>query len=181
MIYVVVALMAEANVLIDRLNLQKSSSKPFSIYKNQNILILVSGIGSINSSIATSYLLSKHHTPKKIINFGIAGSHSNIKVGELKRVKKIVDLCSNKIYHLHCGEVSISTNPKEIDNPNKIKTDLADMESSGFYLAAKKFIDERKIEIYKIASDHFEPNLVDRIGVELLVKENFEKIYKVLL
>lgn len=181
MIYIVVALMAEASVLIDMLDLKQSSSKPFPIYKNQNILIILSGIGSINSSIATSYLLFKHPAPKKIINFGIAGSHSNIEVGELKRVKKIVDLCSNKIYHLHCGEVSISTSQKEIDSSNRIKTDLADMESSGFYLAAKKFIDERRIEIYKIVSDHFEPNLVDRSAVEMLVKKNFEKISKVLI
>jgi len=181
MVYIVVALRVEANIFIKMLNLEKLSSKPFSIYKNQKMLIIVSGIGSINSSIATSYLLSNHPTPKKIINFGIAASGSNIKIGEIKRVKKIVDLCSNKIYHLSCGDASISTSQKEIDNPNRIKTDLADMESSGFYLAAKRFIDERKIEIYKIVSDHFEPNLVDKNSIELLVNGNFEKIYKVLL
>ncbi|RUM67087.1 MAG: hypothetical protein DSZ06_02010 [Sulfurospirillum sp.] len=181
MIYVVVALMAEASFLIDKFSLKKSVSKPFAIYKNYDILMIVSGVGTINSAIATSFLLSNHPAPKKIINFGIAGSNSHIKVGEIKRVKKIVDLCSNRVYHLHCGEASISTVPKEIDNPNKIKTDLVDMESSGFYLSAKKFIDENKIEIYKIVSDHFEPDSLDRKKIETLIKTNINKIAKVLV
>lgn len=181
MIYMVAALRVEVDSLISKLNLAKHSDSPFSIYKNSHLLIIISGVGSLNCAVATSYLLSRYTKPKKIINFGIAGSNTHTKIGEIKKINKIVDLCTNSVYHLERGDTSISTAPMKIDNKYILKSDLVDMESSGFYQAAKRFLSPKDIDIYKIASDYLEPLSVDKDGVKRLIESRIEEICKVVL
>jgi nucleoside phosphorylase len=105
LIYIITALKAEATPLIGHLNLEKIRSKPFEIYSNQNIILIISGIGNINIAIATTYLLSTFQTAKsdKIYNIGICGSKStNNDIGELYTIKKIVNQSTNKVYYFVC-------------------------------------------------------------------------------
>jgi spore photoproduct lyase len=61
MIYIVTALAGEAIPLINAFKLKKDLSfTKFDLFKNDEIRLIVSGIGKIRSSIATTYLLVKN-------------------------------------------------------------------------------------------------------------------------
>ncbi len=158
--YIVVALKAEANFIIDTLKLELVEKDPFLIYRNDSYSLVLSGIGSLNSAVATTYLLSKY-PPKEgdsIVNFGSCGAVST-KVGTTAFIGKIVDLCNDIVYHLDSTKrkrLSITTLPQITTDKSRIKTDLVDMESSGFYLSSKRFFKTKDIEIIKVVTDHME-------------------------
>ncbi len=167
--YIVVALKAEANFIIDTLNLELIEKDPFLIYQNSSYSLVLSGIGSLNAAVATTYLLTKY-PPKEldsIVNFGSCGAVST-KVGTTAFIGKIVDRCNDSVYHLDStkkGRLSITTISQITTDKAQIKTDLVDMESSGFYLSAKRFFKIKDIEIIKTVTDNmaFDESIHDKI------------------
>jgi len=163
--YIVTALQSEANPIIEFLNLEKDDDKKFPIFSNQDTTLIISGIGKLQSAIALTYL----NPSKQIINIGICGSSSH-KIGTLHTIKKIIDKSSQKVVHISDRGETITCVDTPQNNPNEFKNTLVDMESFGFYIAAKKFTKSENIEIYKIVSD----NISDTI---LTPKEVYELIY----
>ncbi len=178
MIYVVTAFKAEAECLIDFFALKLKKKSPFSIYEAKDLKVIISGIGAYNSAIATSHLLSSYPSPKRIINFGIAASTKDGNIGDIYKIKKIIDKPSDKVYHLESGQASITTVAKAQDHKSSINSDLVDMESSGFYLSSKSFLELEKIEIYKIVSDFLDPKSIDKNSTKKLLSKNIDKIIK---
>ncbi len=156
MIVIVTATFSEAKALIEHFRLIQTQKKPFSIYKNSKILLIISGIGKINSAIATTYIFTTYKDIENIINFGICGSSDKEKkIGSLYNIKSVVDKDSDKKFIL-CknGEVLwCCTKPITTHISEKI---LVDMESSGFLRATKYFINKEKVGIYKIVSDYLD-------------------------
>ena len=79
-ILVVVAMEVEAKVLLEQMNNIKEKNKHgYTFYEgkidDKNIVILLSGVGIINSSSALTTAIIKYN-PKTIINYGIAGAMS---------------------------------------------------------------------------------------------------------
>src|SRR5690554_3843609 len=68
--------------------------EPFHLYegeiRNKKTLVIVSGIGKVNASSATTYALTKFTKITNIVNIGYAGAH-NLKVGEIYEVGKVYD------------------------------------------------------------------------------------------
>ena len=166
MIYIVTALAGEAIPLINAFKLKKDLSfTKFDLFKNDEIRLIVSGIGKIRSSIATTYLLVKNSpsSDDRILNVGICGCGlSQYKTGEFFLINKIDDFSSKKsfypetIFKHSIPEERILTfdypvNKKDFREPPPC---LVDMESSGFYEAASLHFHSHKIHLLKVISDH---------------------------
>jgi len=153
---IVSAFYKEVAPIIKHYKLKKINS-PFDIFKNDEIIVIISGIGKINSAIATTYLLNNYDIDF-IINFGIAGSKS-FKIGEIFLINKINKNLYPDILYSH------PFNESEIICSDEVVTDgnfkLVDMESEGFFKASTKFLPLENIFILKIVSDNlvcFRPN-----------------------
>ena len=173
------ALYAEAKPIIEFFDLKKVDDEYFKIYKNSNIILIISGIGKIEAAMALSHLFTKYYDFKKIVSIGIAAATKNLSIGELVNVNKIIDKEEDKVYHLKdidfLKNLSVTTSSKPLTTA---KTPLGDMESSALYRCAKVY----KIEptILKVVSDYFEPEKVKKDEISSLISININKISKVL-
>ena len=149
MVGIVCAYFKEAKSLIKYFNLKKVNDK-FSIYENENISLIISGQGKLNSAIATTFLLSTRNI-SHIINFGIAGS-CEYKIGEIFLVNKINDKFFPDILISHSFRESEIICFDEVVTEGDYK--LVDMESEGFFLSAIKFLKSHQIHLIKIVSDN---------------------------
>ncbi len=171
----IVALKTEALPLIEDFKLQKTESKFFTSYQNDDFVLIISGIGAIAASIAVSYACMRFKIGK-IINFGIAASSDPAyKIGEIYIIDKIVDVCTHKVYHLptmrSVAQAQIHTFP--IPQGKKLsKVKLADMEASGFYEASVKFLPKEKILILKVVSDYMQERIPDPQQIRALVQRH---------
>ena len=146
---IVCAYLKEAKPLIKYFNLKKSNNK-FNIYENENISLIISGQGKLNSAVATTYLLSTRNI-QNIINFGIAGS-SEFKIGEIFLINKINDKYFPDILYSHPFSESEIICFDEVVSSGNYK--LVDMESEGFFKACVKFLKSHQIHLIKLVSDN---------------------------
>ncbi len=184
MIYIQCALLAEASFLIAHHTLSKSDDKQFPIYENETIKLIISGIGKVHAASATTYLLQKYSAKKgdKIYNIGTCtSSNDKQKVGELFNIKKIIDYATDKVYHLNHEGETLTCVDKAVDSHHSIHTSLADMESSGFYLAAKRFIKREHIMIVKVISDKTDSTLPHAKDIKALFHPHIQTIGALLL
>ena len=172
MTYIVTALKSEAQPIIDFLNLTKKEDKNFPIFTNQDITLTVSGMGKINSAIAVTYIKPTN----KIINIGICGSSSH-KIGNLYKIKKIIDKSSQKVIHLNKDGETLTCVDTPQNNPNEFKNTLVDMESFGFYQASSKFVEKENILLYKIVSDKISDTILTPKEVHDLITPHLKKIF----
>ena len=146
---IISAFYKEVAPIIKHYNLKKIDA-PFEIFANSEIIVIISGIGKINSAIATTYLLSKYKIDF-IINFGIAGSKDK-DIGEIFLINKINNKLFPDILYSH------PFNESEIICSDEVITSgdyqLVDMESEGFFRSATKFLPLEHIFIIKIVSDN---------------------------
>ena len=150
MTYLIFALKAEAQAFVD---------------KKLNVNIVVSGIGSINMFNAAQIIATKMKEDDIIVNIGICGASEKFLIGELLQIN-IKSKTTKKIYNLSCVDNEIS---------KKDKYDIVDMESSGF-IDATNMIKNRYM--FKIVSDHFEPNRVSKDGAKKLIFKQVDEIMK---
>lgn len=169
MILIHAALLSEAQIFIEKYKLQKVNSLP-KIYTNENILVLIGGIGKENSYNFLEYIFS-HYIITKAITVGIAGCGDiNIEIGEL--------FCINKelkdIKYMHC---------KTVDTPQLPTTNystriLYDMEASYFLEIVSKYLMRKNIYIFKIVSDHLDSCIPKKEFVKKLINDKFTQISK---
>jgi len=149
MIGIVCAYLKEAKPLIKWFNLKKRDDK-FLIYENEEIKLIISNPGKLNSAIATTYLLSKFELDN-LINIGIAGSFDK-KIGKIFLINKINDNLFPDILIKHpFKESEIICFDEVVENG---EYSLVDMESEGFFKAATKFLKTHQIFLLKIVSDN---------------------------
>jgi len=146
---IISAFYKEVAPIIKHYKLKKLNS-PFEIFKNDEIIVIISGIGKLNSAIATTYLLSNYNIDF-IMNFGIVGSKS-FKIGEIFLINKINKNLYPDILYSHPFNESEIICSDEIITEGEFK--LVDMESEGFFKAATKFMPLENIFIIKIVSDN---------------------------
>ncbi len=177
MIIIVTAIFSEAKAFIEYFNLQEVNKKPFIVYKNEKILLIISGMGKINSAIATTYI-SKGIKIKKIINIGICGTNNlNKTIGSLQSIKAIVNHATDKKYIIGKTGETLYCHDKIIKNTKGLKKNiLIDMESFGFYKASLKFTERENIKIYKIISDHLETSHISHDFIYKIIKNKINEI-----
>ncbi len=184
--YILTALLAEASPIIKSFDLQLKQKNPFKIYENENIKLIISGIGNIQAASALTYLLTKYPPQNidKIYNIGIcASSNKDDQIGTIYQIKKIVDKSTNHVYHLKSEKylqnttiATYTTAQTKIDQ----KYHLADMESAGFYISAKNFVATENIIIIKIISDHMEDTILKKEEVETMIEKHLPLLHEIL-
>lgn len=166
-IAIVMATILEAKPFVQGMNLQKSEKKPFLIFKNDNFILIISGIGKANAAMATSYCCQKF-SPAYICNLGAAGAtRFSHPLGEIYHIKKIFEYgrpaFKSKRPYIHKPNMlngfqtaKLATSDKAVLDPderNKISVDadLVDMEGASIVQASKKF--GTKCFMFKFVSD----------------------------
>lgn len=170
MLYVVTALKSEAQAFVDKYRLQKAKCGRFGMFENESIKVIVSGVGVLSAKEAAKALIEffKPNENDWIVNIGICGANKNHEIGKLLKIGTIVYedkkyLLDPLGYTLTCKEHEVSQNLYEI----------VDMESFGFYKATHGFFNRA---IYKVVSDHFEPQSVTKEGTKKLISNVIDEM-----
>ncbi|MBE6063085.1 MAG: 5'-methylthioadenosine/S-adenosylhomocysteine nucleosidase [Clostridium butyricum] len=191
MIYICSAMYIEAEPFIKTLNLKKDTNiTQFQMFRNENFILLITGIGKIKSSIAATYMLTKYtpHESDIFLNIGFCGSQNmSYKIGQEFLCNKIIDNDTEKTYFTDIlfkhpfKETNIETfstiihSKKQTEN---INGDLVDMESSALYETALTFMQPHQIFFIKIISDylntHFNEDNASKL--KLLINNSSKKI-----
>ncbi len=159
-LFIYMALECEAKPLIKQFYLKKENTNhPFPIYKNDTIILTVSGVGKVAMAGAVAYTQAFFLSQQLpvLINIGIAG-HKSEEIGEILLASKIVDKDSGKRFYPQLignnwpkiGEVQTSSKPCTEYSANYMN----DMEASAFYETAVRFSTNELIHSIKVISDN---------------------------
>jgi nucleoside phosphorylase len=159
-VFIFVALPCEAKPFIQAWNLKKNSQhKAFSIYVNQDRVVVVSGVGKLAMAAAVAYTLCLYSNTSDpiLVNVGIAG-HRDYPLGNLYLADKVSDIETLKNYY---PQLTFSSDipTSAVTTLSKPSTDydavsLFDMEAAAFYEIATKFSTNEFIHSVKIISDN---------------------------
>jgi nucleoside phosphorylase len=161
------ATLLEAKPFISGLSLTRLEQKPFSVYRNKNHILTISGIGKANAAMACAYSCLKF-APSCIVNLGAAGATGDgYTLGESLHIKKAIEYdrpqFKSKSPHHHTPEVfegfsyaKIVTLDRPVTDPAERKklsktADLIDMESASVIQASRKF--KTPCYVFKFVSD----------------------------
>lgn len=183
MISIVTALRCEALPLIDHYRLHHDGShSQFHHYRNDEIQLIISGVGKLAAATATAYLAAS--TQQQCIawlNLGIAG-HADRAIGKPLLADRIIDAASGQRWYpgfalsFLCGSDSLTTIDQPDDTYNR--STMVDMEASGFFAAASRFQSCELIHALKIISDNrtLGTEHINKKMVSGLIAENLETI-----
>ena len=160
---VIFATMEEASPLIKKLEINQVAEKPFKVFKNDELVVLIRGIGKIRAAAACAYAIGEFKGDK-ILNAGAAGSlSSNFSIGDVRTIELVVDYIDikPKIKTLKIEgfeSAVLLTSDVSILNSDMRKNlscyELVDME--GFAIAKTALIFGKKTALLKIVSDTHE-------------------------
>ncbi len=174
-VFIFTALECEAKPLVNFFSLKKESeNQHFSIYKNEQIILTVTGIGKIAMAGALAYSSAIYlgQTFPIILNIGIAG-HKTQAIGALNLVIKIIDADSGKHYYPQLiGNSWPETNQIITTSipSTEYKSDcLHDMEASAFYEMALRFSTNELVHCIKVVSDN-ENSSIDQIKPKYVIE-----------
>jgi adenosylhomocysteine nucleosidase len=164
---IVMATMLEAKPFVLGMSLTQSRKKPFAVFRNNHIFLIISGVGKANAAMATGYSCDKHH-PVCVCNLGAAGA-TNVShpLGEIFHINKIVEYDRHELTTrrpcIHNPDIlngfqtaTLSTSDMAVLAPDQRKkismnADLIDMEGASVAQACRKF--NTKCFIFKFVSD----------------------------
>ncbi|VEU83222.1 5'-methylthioadenosine/S-adenosylhomocysteine nucleosidase [Acholeplasma hippikon] len=196
MTLIICAMMDEASALVKNLNLVEKT--PFEIYKgriqNHEVLVMISGVGKTNASMATAYALTKFNIDL-IINPGIAGGahvkkHAtylvseasyhdfdltvfNYEIGQVPKYPakfKVLELLKNKFSNFTF--VPLFTGDKFSTTLINNNPYVADMEGAAIFQVAYKF--NKNVISLKIVSDVIGSN--NQIDDYVKLESSFDEI-----
>jgi len=160
MINIVTALQCEARPLIEHYKLRGNARhSAFRCYQNDEMQLIVSGIGKLAAATATTYLAASESgtTSSAWLNLGIAG-HADKAIGKPLLAHKLIDSASEQqwfpgiVMPITCDSETLIT----VDKPEQAyrKEMMVDMEASGFYASASRFQSCELIHSLKVISDN---------------------------
>ena len=85
------AMQKEGKQIAEELNLKLKTDKEITIYRNDNINLIITGIGKQKTAIGITKYLCENDKPDLIINIGYAGS-VNCKIGSFVSINKSYNL-----------------------------------------------------------------------------------------
>lgn len=189
MILIVTALQPETAPLVKHFSLKRDLTiSAFEVYANSHIALIKSGIGKIKAAAATTLLFTKYGVGANTltVNFGIAAGSTNLNLGELYLVNKVLDAASGRsifpdlLLKHEFREASLASVDKPVSF-DPMLSDLVDMEAFGFAEACKLFLPSHQMLITKIVSDHFSPQDLDVTKIQNLVEAKIPNIEKLIL
>ena len=173
MLYIVTALKSEAQAYVDRYKLTKSKLGKFVLFSNEEIFLIISGMGVLNARVATQALINQYDiTDDDIyINVGICGASSIYEIGSLVEIGSLS--YEGISYAFKSDKEEILCVDEEV---KEHIAELVDMESYGFYDAIIHNPAIKNFHIFKVVSDHFEPKSVTKDACKKLISKNIDDI-----
>lgn len=165
MIYLVVALRAEAKPLLEHWSFKRNRSVPQRLYEREGMALLVTQMGRGNAAAALEAVLARENPKAEdlLINFGLCAAPSShppgsaVSAGELRCKGRSVPLRVPDIENV--AQMVLET----VDEPFRGRCDHAvDMEACGIYSCAQNYFKPGRIAFFKVVSDHFTPEGFDR-------------------
>lgn len=172
MIYLIAALDAEARPLIEHYRLRRDRSFPYTAYRGEHAMLLVTQPGKSNAMMATSALLGWRIPSDDdiLINIGVCGAPESYPIAQTLLAHQIIDgsrrYYPDILYPHPFTETPLECVDLPADTPGNFPVD---MESAGVFVAASKFFKLHRMAFLKIVSDHFRPENVTKEGVIELV------------
>jgi len=165
MILIHTALQCEAQCIIEYYKLKKTNSQP-KIYSNEDILVLIGGIGKDNTLNKLTHIFTTYSITKAI-NLGIAGcSDLNTPIGSFfTTLNHLIDIEYKEL-------VTVDLAQTKNNNDNM----LYDMEASYFLEVVQKYLTKENIEILKIVSDHLDNTRPNKESIKSLIRFHLDKI-----
>ncbi|MDR1285044.1 MAG: nucleoside phosphorylase [Campylobacteraceae bacterium] len=153
------ALVAEAKPIIGFFALTCKSRIPFNIYANDDIVLIVSGIGEKKTKEALSLAFTLFK-PCVAINIGIAGcSNKNIKIGSL--------FCATH-KNLSIPYASLTSYKNGVNCGENVDSCLVDEEGEAFLDSVPACV---KRYIFKVVSDHLDISIPTKAQVNSLIQK----------
>ncbi|MCC5833038.1 MAG: hypothetical protein JJU12_08370 [Chlamydiales bacterium] len=180
MIGIVCALKCEADRLISHFSLKPYLQKsPYSLYCNESICLVVSGIGKTQAAAATAYTHAVTGC-SAWLNVGVGG-HRDAPVGEGFFAHQVCDFESGRRYYPVFGWklVEKTASVLTVDRVEKSydREAVYEMEAAGFCAAAFCFSTSELIHSYKIVADNLEkPPTRDRSFIRSLIEAHLTAV-----
>lgn len=177
MLYIVTALKPEAQAFVDKYRLKKNRLQNYTLFQNENITLIISGIGVDNARHATQTLINHFDITDDDIylNVGICAAPSQYTLGELLEISSIT--YRNITYTFDTDKHTITCKDEEISTKQET---IIDMESFGFYDAVVHNPAIKKFHILKVVSDHFQPETVTKENTKSLLFNTIDDINRIL-
>jgi adenosylhomocysteine nucleosidase len=184
MLNFVVALSEEARPIIQQFKLKRRHSiNAFPVYGNDDIHLIVTGIGKLAAATATGYLAGIDNADRATawLNMGVAGC-KNLAVGQAVLAHQVVDVVSQQKFYptIYFDTDCVTAAVASVFQPESEYLDdyVYDMEAVGFYSAALRFSTTELIHSYKIVSDNevFHVDKVSKGDVVSLIEQSMEGI-----
>ncbi|MBL0687551.1 MAG: nucleoside phosphorylase [Sulfurospirillum sp.] len=170
MTFIHTALTCEAKPIVEYFKLQCMQTKPYKIYKKNNIILIVSGIGKEKTALYVKDIFKKFNI-KKAINVGIVGcKNKKIKIGSL--------FCTNRRLE-NIQHATLTSVDKALENNENLKTTLVDMEAKMFLHVSSKFLSQKDIYVLKVVSDHLDTTIPKKEFVWNIIEKNLKDMSKI--
>ena len=177
MLYIITALKSEAQAYVDKYRLSKSKLGNFLLFSNENIFLIVSGMGVLNARLATQTLINQYDITDDDIylNIGICGANAQYEIGSLLEIGSISYdgiryVFQDSLEEIKCVDEEVSEELAKV----------VDMESYGFYDAVIHNPAIKNFHIFKVVSDHFQPERVTKDGTKKLISKRIDDINRVI-
>lgn len=159
----------EAKPVIEYFKLKCTQTKPYKIYENNDIVLVILGMGAQNTFFLEDSF--QKYNIKRAINLGIAGcTDPSIDIGSIFCTTHELDFIKKE--NLSCFDKAMG--PKSL-----ISTTLVDMESSTFLKIAQKYLNPEEIYVLKVVSDHLDTKIPKKEFLWEIMKKNLNEIVKV--
>lgn len=191
MICIIAALNWEAQPLIEHYRLSSIDSSYFRMYGNEDMKLIIGGVGKLRSAIATTHMLSHVGDLDSCaaINVGLCGAYDeDCAVGTPILINKIKDMDTGYeyfpdiLFSHDMGEGELETHARVVYGDDKLKLHekpkrrYVDMEAAGFYEAANLFLPPHRISCIKVVSDHLEGGRFSRGAIVGLIEGSISHI-----
>lgn len=186
MIYLAVALGVEAKPIIKYYNLKRDNEiKKVQVFRNEEIVLIITGVGILKSAISLSFILSKFDIKEDdiFINIGVCGSNNKFIIGDIVICNKIINSELKKSYYPDMifkhtfKEGSLESFNTPVYSDVGIIGDIVDMEGAGLAEASSYFFKSYQINFIKIISDYLSNNVKSE-DIENLIEKSLPKIDK---
>lgn len=176
MLFMVIALKSEAQAFVDLYRLNKKRLGVYTLFTNESITLIVSGMGIENSKNATNILIQNFTIRDSdiLLNIGICGANKAFEIGELIEINSII--YDGKIFHINTKAKNVIT-CMDTEASEDI-CEIVDMESYGFYEACKSHLELLNIHMFKVVSDYFEPRTVTKDKTKKLIFEQIDAMQR---
>lgn len=167
------ALKPEAQAFVDKYKLKKTKLNNFTLFSNEKMKVIISGVGVKNAKAATKMLLEhfKNTDNDIYLNVGICGASNSYEIGELLEIGSV--LYDNTSYRFHNDKKEILCLDEEA---SESLYDIVDMESYGFYDVMIHSNPMKNFHIFKVVSDHFQPHKVTKEKTKSLIFNKIDDI-----